>query len=85
MYTRLPVTSCLYTKKNAVPASVYTLKTSYLTPILKKKPLPGGGVLTVMSDTICRLISVSVKVEKNKLLKLTSYLRFIVAVVDSKV
>ena len=42
--TRLPVTSCLYTNKNAVPASVHTLKTGDLTLSKKKKLLPGGGV-----------------------------------------
>ncbi len=50
--TRLPVTSCLYTNKNAVPARVHTLKTGDLTVFKKKSCYPGGYVPTVMSNKI---------------------------------
>lgn len=52
--TRLPVTSCLFTNKNAVPASVHTLKMGHLTShsVLKKKQLLGGGRVFQPSWTI---------------------------------
>ena len=50
--TRSPVTSCPYTIKNPVPAVVHTQKAGDLTLSKKKKLLPGGGVPTVMSDTV---------------------------------
>ena len=42
--TRLPVTSCLYTNANAVPANVHTLKTGDLTLSEKKRCYRGVGV-----------------------------------------